>query len=98
MTLLDLITTTLIVWITARLLIYERGPLAIFARWRDFIGLQVDDFGNPTALTTEAHYLFSCLTCLSFWLAAAWVAWHRLPVEYVLVYTGGSVLLNRISG
>lgn len=94
----NLIIPTLIVWTLARLFIFERGPFAIFAIIRAIVGVVSDSFGNPVAKDdNELAYVFSCLVCLSFWLAIPVTLYFQQPFYYVVVYTGGSIFLNRIS-
>jgi len=95
---LDLLYFGVIVWITARLLIYERGLWGVFAKLRSKFGITEDDFGNPLAGTSEASMVFSCLVCLSVWLGIIVAVWQRQPWHTCLWYTGVSVFLNRISG
>ena len=48
----------------ARLMTRERGPYALFVRWRKL----VDGFLGLGSFGREVHELFSCPYCLSVWL------------------------------
>jgi len=93
----DLLYFGVIVWVTARLFIYERGLWGVFAKLRGKFGITEDAFGNPLAGTSELSKILSCLVCLSVWLAIIVTVWQRQPWHTVLWYTGFSVFLNRIS-
>lgn len=55
----------------AWLLLYDDGPLDVFARVRAIVG--VDEPGEVRGLAL----LFSCPLCMTVWTAsAAWVAWE----------------------
>lgn len=98
MTLMHVLYWGLIVWISSRLLIYERGLWGVFDKWRKLLGITQDQFGNPVASDSELSKLFSCLTCLSLWLALAVKLYNGDPWHAVLWYTGFSVLVNRATG
>lgn len=93
----NLIIGGLLVWIIARLLIYERGLWGIFEKWRHFLGITEDAYGNPLPPQKELALVFSCLTCLSLWVAIPVTLYLHMPLHFILVYTGMSVFLNRVS-
>ena len=89
-----LLLTSLALWYVARLLIYERGLWSVFYRWRALWGIQYDATGQPHGDGSELSYLFSCITCLGFWLAVVWVAATGQPAEHVLIYAGLAYLIQ----
>lgn len=66
-----LIQTVLIgasAWRVAALISYERGPGAIFMRFRELLGFQHDDEGHPTTWPDNIlANLVACIWCLGLW-------------------------------
>ena len=76
-------------WRMASLFSQEDGPLSIFARFRTLIG--VPETGEITGVLP---LLFTCMACLTMWMAAAmWGLWELEPIA-VMVIAAMSVALT----
>lgn len=67
-------------WRVSSLFVNERGPLAIFERFRRLIGM---DKPGPV---TEIQQLFSCVWCLSPWVGALFVVLFRFSPVRILAH------------
>lgn len=81
-------------WRVTALLSYERGPLDVFRVFREVLGFDHDERGEPIAwpsnVLTEA---LSCPWCLGLWsVAAMYGLWQLEPVA-VMVVAAASVLV-----
>lgn len=65
MTLAELLLLGLATWRASHLILYEDGPWRVFDRVRTLAGANTP--GELSALAT----LFSCMMCLSVWIASA---------------------------
>lgn len=106
----DFIILILAIWRLSYMLVYERGPFAIFDRWRDLIRIKEVEMTTQTsygefkekkrAPTNELGQLFVCIYCLSIWIAPLlWLAWQteagRLIVTW-LALSGGALVVQGI--
>jgi len=64
---MQLLLEILITWRISHLIIHEEGPFAIFARWRDWVGVKYD-LHNRAYSQNELGKLFTCLYCASVWV------------------------------
>ena len=97
---LDIIILTLATWRITSLIATERGPYAIFEKFRNRLGI------TTTAIPeSEAGKLFSCIMCLSIWVAFVAVGaycalgrdvvfWLSLP----LALSAGAIIVDRVVG
>jgi len=68
---------TLAAWRIGNLIHYERGPLAIFQRFREAFGVSHDEDGEPIAWPdTEIGKLLSCLDCGTIWVGIGLVVFY----------------------
>ena len=83
----DLLVLGLACWRLTSLLLYERGPKATFAMFRQHFGIANDEDGEPQSWPdTEAGMLLRCLDCASVWIALVLVlAWLLRPWVTVCV-------------
>jgi hypothetical protein len=78
--LLDFLILSLATWRISSLLIAERGAFNVFTKLRQSIGIGHDDEGQPNLYPdTLLAELFSCVRCLSVWVAIV------LTLVYVFV-------------
>lgn len=82
------------VWYISHLLVYERGPWAMFTKLRQIVGVDYDAYGEAIP-RHELGRLILCITCTSFWVACFMVLATKQPYELILWYSGVSMLLNR---
>jgi hypothetical protein len=61
------VVVSLVAAFVARLMTKERGPYALFSRWRN-LTLRLLDLGR---FGREVHELFACPYCLSVWFCIA---------------------------
>lgn len=78
---LVLLALILATWRVSAMLTKETGPFHIFERMRELSGIEHDADGGvlivPNKLFAE---LFSCVWCVSIWVATFWaVLWFFLP-------------------
>lgn len=64
------VIVTLATWRIASLLVNEDGPFDIFARFRKFIGVYYDYYSRKQGKNVVAR-AFTCVWCLSVWIALA---------------------------
>lgn len=102
--LVDLIILSLGIWRFSALLSYERGPSDMFAGLRARMGIGHDDDGTPVSWPdTFLAGLFSCVWCLSVWIAIlmAIVYWARPEIARGIMFpfalSAGAVLMESVS-
>ncbi len=82
-------------WRMTALLTYERGPFDVFMRFRQLLGFDHDEKGEPTEWpgNTLAR-AFSCPWCLGLYMAVvAWAFWEYVNSTVVLVIAASAVLV-----
>lgn len=84
----------IVVWYISHLLVYERGPWAVFTKLRQFVGVDYDTHGQAIP-RHEGGKLILCITCTSFWVACLVVLLTHQATPWILWYSGISVLINR---
>lgn len=88
----ELLILGLATWRVSMLILYEDGPWRVFDRMRTLVGANTP--GELSALAT----LFSCMMCLSVWVAGAFAILGRWEHGYwvMLPFAGSAVaiLLN----
>ena len=95
MQLVEAVLIGLCAWRLTALISYEDGPLRIFRRLREAMGVQHNDAGEPvmwpSGLITDA---ISCPWCLGLWMAAGtWAIWEYVSEAAVIVFAAGTVLV-----
>ena len=80
-------------WRVAAFLAYERGPYAIFLRFRERLGFEHDENGEPTVWPGGWREVFSCVWCLSIWTAALFYGVWRLEPLIVVVVAAATVVV-----
>lgn len=79
--LLNVLVGSLALWRFTSLLVSEDGPLDIFSKFRTLIGIYYDD--DKEIIIVEDKWiskLFSCVWCLSMFLALFYVPlWYFFP-------------------
>ena len=84
MTQLELLVQALIVgaasWRVASLFVQEEGPLGVFWRIRNRLGIDVDAIA-PAGVRGFLHELFSCVWCLSVYTTPlVWLWYEAEPI------------------
>ena len=98
-TLVELVAASLATWRLTALLVYDRGPFAIFLRLRERLGITHDDNGDPTSWPDGGlGRLFTCVWCLSFWTAPAvcGILWVEPYVVMVLAVWGAATFMEAL--
>jgi hypothetical protein len=95
MTLLDMGAIGLATWRLSSLVVNEEGPWGIFLRLRCRLGISHED-GIPCAWPDGLAALFSCLWCMSVWMAGlSYLVWWLSPVPvYILAASALCVLFQ----
>lgn len=75
-------------WRMANLLAFEDGPFGIFQKFRDLIGIK------PGPIEGFLPTLFSCIYCLSLWMAlGAYVIWLLIPEAAIVIAAAAVIIL-----
>lgn len=92
--LFDFVVYALAVWRISHMLVYEEGPVGIFAWMRGKTGIVHDDQGVPIAWPD--HNVFRCLWCTSWWVSLGLLA---LPVVVFVPFAGSAVaiIINKLA-
>lgn len=81
-------------WRLAALLVYERGPYAIFLRFRERLGYQHNEDGEPEVWPGGWREVFSCVWCLSIWTAPLmWGLWELEELIVVVWAAAATVII-----
>lgn len=101
-----LLVAILTVWRLAHLFIWEDGPFNLFSNIRNWAGVEYTANSEPYG-TTFLSTLFSCVYCMSVWIATAYVIaeWVFNPatrkkglfykLSTPLALSGGALIVNR---
>lgn len=82
------------------LLVDEDGPLSLFSRFRQLVGVRVDKNGETYGKNVIATGL-TCLWCTSVWVGIAWaIAYFFSPNGTILIamplaLSSGAILVSR---
>lgn len=93
---MDQLLVILAVWRLSSLFVHEDGPLEIFARLRDKIGVRYDEQSRPYG-SNELAKVFTCVWCVSVWIGLLW-ALVFYPGNFLiggLAYSAGAILIER---
>lgn len=100
----ELLLLAAAVWRLSSLLVYERGPFAVFDRLRALVGI-VDGHNGAGEkvrgltipgnwLLAEVHEAMKCLWCTSVWVAGpVAAAWYWLPWWVVAVFAASGLAI-----
>jgi len=92
---LETLAMAFVVWRVTSLVIDEDGPLDIFLRFRNFVGVKFDEFSKPYG----ENFLSSLLSC--FWCSSVWVSMAFSPfLSYtrdVWTWAWASILLSALA-
>src|SRR3990172_7873741 len=82
-------------WRISALFSYERGPLDIFMRFRQALGVEHKSTGEPIAWPDGVvTNMLSCVWCISIWAALAlWGIWQWQPTA-VIILAASSVAIS----
>lgn len=99
MTWLDFAVLALATWRVSSLLVCECGPFDIFLRLRKLAGIQHDDDCRPVEWNGGLFAgLFSCVWCMSVWVAGImYLIWWLSPIPvYILAASCGGILIEEV--
>lgn len=91
----------LITWRLTSLAVSEEGPFDVFARLRDLIGIEYDEF-NVCIGTNIFAKAFCCFWCASLWISTlvvlSTVPWSHPTGEIlgqILSYSAGAIIVQK---
>lgn len=67
--LLEFILLAFAVWRVTSMIALEDGPWDIFAKFRKFVGVDYDEYRQPTIFNTTFAKGIVCVWCASMWVA-----------------------------
>lgn len=82
-------------WRLTALLSYERGPFDVFVRFRQLLGFEHDEKGEPSEWPGNTlTRAISCPWCLGLYVAAGtWAIWEYVEPTAVLVIAASAVMV-----
>jgi len=83
---MELIVMALATYRISSLLVHEEGPFNVFGRFRTLLGIYWDQYSEPQANNMIGR-AFTCVWCLSLWVAIALVVAHYLSPFYTFWLT-----------
>lgn len=98
---MDLIILVLATWRISNLIIHENGPYNILDRFRDFVGIDYDDFGQIYGKNEFANGL-KCMMCNTIWLGIIFtISYAIIPVYTTLILmpfalSAGAILFDEV--
>lgn len=98
MTLFSLLAIILATYRVTHLVTYEEGPFDACLRLREWTGIRHGDEGEFTEIPERfLPKLFSCLPCLSLWMAGLiYLIWRIEPIPvWILAGSGGAIIIQR---
>lgn len=91
----------LVTWRISVMLVYERGPGAVFECLRALLGIRTETVAQDSpggvilaevqTADTELGRLFLCIWCLSFWVG---VCVAQGSIWKALAYSAGAIVIN----
>ena len=97
----ELIIMALATWRLASMFVSEDGPFDIFRRIRSLFGVTHHDDGTIARIPDKSlSKLFTCIWCMSVWIAAVvYLVWVVAPIlVYILGLSTGAIIIERIRG
>lgn len=96
----QLVVLSLATWRITNLLVHEDGPGDIFVKLRSFIGVRFDEHSNRYGTNMVAQ-AFTCVWCLSIWIAAIMTlsinhVYLHIYVLHLLAISAGSILIEEL--
>lgn len=89
------ILATLALWRVSRMLVLEDGPLYLFSRFRNIIGIYEED--GQLQSDNWVGTLFTCPLCVATWLSIPLTIYLREDWLYWLGLAGAACVLFRFS-
>jgi len=96
---MDILLLFLATWRVSHLITYEAGPYNVLGRLREFIGIKVDDLGQPYT-TNEAAEGIKCLWCNSLWFGLGWMGLYAVAptltfyISLPFALSAAAILIN----
>jgi len=84
----------LITWRVTTLITVEEGPFEIFARLRDFVGVEYDEFSNCVGKWVLPRAL-CCHWCASMWVGLITALVFQVPWYEGLAYSTMSIVIQK---
>lgn len=91
----EVIIIGLAAWRISALLSYERGPFDVFLRFRELLGFEHNENGEPTSWPGRTlPRIISCPWCLGLWVTPAiWAVWEYIDPVIIVVVAAAAVLV-----
>ena len=91
----NLLTKILLTWRLTNLCVDEPGPYDMFDKFRDTIGVELDEFSMCVGKNQFAQ-AFCCFWCASIWVGfAVAIAYKENPLKG-LVYSAGAIFMKQV--
>lgn len=102
MTLLEFVLYALATWRVSSLLVTERGPFDMLVWVRERMGIVHNQEKEPVIYPDRfLPQLFSCVWCVSVWVALLWTAywflWGNILVAVPFALSAAAILIDRFS-
>jgi len=97
----ELLIMVLATWRLASMLVSEDGPFDVFRRIRSLWGITHHDDGTVAQIPdTTLAKLFTCMWCMTLWMAAVvYLLWIVAPVAvWILGLSTGGIIVERVRG
>lgn len=89
-----LLERILLTWRLTSLCVNETGPFDMFERFREVIGIELDEFSYAFGNNIFAK-AFTCFWCASIWVGLAVAILYRENPLKALVYSAGAICIER---
>jgi len=97
----ELLIMVLATWRLASMFVSEDGPFDVFRRIRSLFGVTHHDDGSVNQIPDKTlPKLFTCMWCMSVWMAGAvYGLWIVCPViVWILGLSTGGIIVERVRG
>lgn len=89
-----LLERILLTWRLTSLCVNETGPFDMFERFREVIGIELDEFSYAFGRNVFAK-AFICFWCASIWVGLSVALVYRENPLKALVYSAGAICIER---
>lgn len=97
---LEFIVLALATWRLTSFLVWEDGPLEVFARTRHLLGVRYDETSQPYGSNWFAKGVI-CPACASVWFGTLWAIAYVFDVWWIALpfaLSAGAIVVERIVG
>ncbi len=89
-----LLERVLLTWRLTSLCVNEAGPFDMFEKFREVIGIELDEFSLVVGSNMFAQ-AFTCFWCASIWVGLLVAIIHRDNPLKALAYSAGAICIER---